>query len=81
MSFRATMVLALGAAAMSRILPLAVGVSTANFGGALQVSIALSVVWVVASAYAIRRFHKRGWWTMLGLIPALFWPYWIAAVT
>ncbi len=81
MSFHATMGLALAAAGLSAIFPLAVGVSTVNFSGAIQISIVLSVVWFVASAYAIRRFRKSGWWTMLGLIPALSWPYWIAAVT
>ena len=65
---------------MSSVLPFAVGMSTANFGGALQVSMVLSVIWFVASAYAIRRFRKLGWWTMLGLIPALFWLCWLVAV-
>jgi hypothetical protein len=81
MSFRATIILALGAAGLSSILPFIVGMSTANFGGALELSIVLAVVWFVASVYAIRRFRKPGWWTMLGLIPSLLWPYWMAAVT
>jgi hypothetical protein len=80
MSFRATMVLALGAAALSGILPLAVGIDNANSAGAFQVSIVLSVVWLVACVSAIRRYRKRGWWTALGLIPSLFWPYWIVAL-
>jgi hypothetical protein len=75
------MIVALGAAGLSIIFPLIVGVNTTNFGGAVQVSIVLSVFWFVASAYAIRRVRKTGWWTMLGLIPSLYWPYWIAAVT
>jgi hypothetical protein len=77
MSLRVTIGTALTVAWLSGVLPLIAG--DKYFGGAIDVSLALSVVWIVMAVHAIRRYKKPGWWSMLGL-PALFWPYWTVAI-
>jgi hypothetical protein len=43
-------------------------------------SFPLSGLWLATVLYGIGRFGKRGYWTLLGLVPALFWVYITAAI-
>ena len=79
MSLRATIGTALTIAGLGCALPFLAIPGDKYFAGAIDVSITLAIVWLVMAVHAILRYHKPGWWTMLGL-PVLFWPYWIAAV-
>jgi len=73
MSLRATIILALAAAGVSCGIMFIAG--DERFGVWFRVSILFSTVWFVTAVYAVRRFGKAGWRTMLGLVPALYGPH------
>jgi hypothetical protein len=64
--------------ALSCVFPLVAG--DIDYGSVLYVSLTLSVPWLGMAIYAIAKYRRRGWWTMLGLLPALYWPYMTAAL-
>ena len=69
MSLRNTLIVALAAATLSCCIPLIVGYI--DYGIVLYLSF--------PAIYSIVKYRKRGWWPMLGFLPALFWPYVTAA--
>ena len=85
MSLQLTIARVLTAAGVSLVFPLIHAVNTAPgtvFGFIdsydLRVSLPLSAVWLAATIYGILKYGKRGLWTMLGLSPAIVWPYFAA---
>jgi hypothetical protein len=74
MSFRLTVILALAIAGLSCVFPFI------DYRSVLYVSFPLSGLWLVVAIYATAKYRKRGRWTLLGLLPALFWPYMTTAL-
>ncbi len=78
MSFRLTVILALVIAGLSCAFPFVVGYI--DYGSVLYVSFPLSGLWLAMAIFAAAKYRKRGAWTLLGLLPALFWPHMTAAL-
>jgi hypothetical protein len=68
MSFRVTLALALAASVVSFLVP-AWGPQKPYVPFA---TLALSILWLILATYAIARFRKRGLWTLIGALPAMF---------
>lgn len=80
MSLRPTIILALAVAGLSFVIPLAASKTGRAGLFTACVSFSFSIAWLVISVSAIRKYGKRGAWTLLGLLPALFWPLSSAAI-
>lgn len=72
MPLEAKILVAIAAGWLSCVLPVTVGIG-------FLLSLPLSIIWIVMAVKAIGT-DKLGWWTMAGL-PALYWPFWIVAIT
>jgi hypothetical protein len=78
MSLRRTVIVALVLAVLGGLTFVA---SFQGFGWLAYLAILLSVGWVAAVSYAFKKYGKRGWPTLLGAPGALFWLYFLIAVS
>lgn len=84
MSIRAAITVGLVAAVASCAIPI-IGMlpffRILDAGTTFYVSFLLSAIWLVATVYALAKYRKRGLWSLLGFIPASFWPLFWALIS
>ena len=77
-SFRTVLITSLALAGLSCAWPFTLGIT--DYGDVFFGSFPLSGLWLATVVYGIGKFGKRGSWTLLGLVPALFWVYITGAI-
>ena len=79
MSLRTTIILALVIAVAAYAIPYATMQGSPRY--AFDCAVTLSMIWLSLAMYAVTRFRLRGLWVLVGVVPALYWTYFIVAVS